>query len=183
MSVQLTDGISLLSGEMFDFNNPDAAKVTLDDLAIPLANICRYAGQLPLGKWYSVAQHAVNTSLIVPKEHAFEALMHDTAEAMTNDIVTPLKVAVPIFKELEVTIESSMARRFGFQYPMSPAVVLADKQMLGLEMRYIRGQDTSQHAILDGIEFDHLLPLVDLTSNSPRIAHANFIRRYEELRP
>lgn len=183
MSLALTDGITLISGNIFDFNNPSAAIVEIDDLAIPLSNICRYAGQLPLGRWYSVAQHAVNASNIVEPEYAFEALMHDTAEAFTNDIVTPLKVAVPIFKQLEVIIESDMARRFGFQFPMSKQVQLADRQMLGLEMKYIRGEDPANHQILDGIEFDHLLSKVDLSSWTPLRAYGEFKRRYEELRP
>lgn len=180
-SLTLTDGITLLSGKVFDFNNPEAAEINLDDIAIPLSNNCRYAGQLPLGRWYSVAQHAVNTSYIVPLEHAFTALLHDTAEAFTNDIVTPLKVAVPLFKQLELIIERDMARRFGFEFPLPPEVKLADLQMLGLEMKNIRGQDPKTWAILDGIEFDHLLPLVSLESWTPRQAYYNFISRFEEL--
>lgn len=178
-SYQLSDGITLLSGEMFNYNDPASAKVDLMDLAQPLSNICRFAGQLPY--FYSVAQHAVNCSYIVPKEHAFTALMHDTAEAFTNDIVTPLKVAVPIFKEIELKIEAAMAEKFGFAYPLPPEVKLADLQMLGLEMKYIRQQDPSQHAVLDGIDYDGMLPLADLTSWTPRLALANFLRRFEEL--
>lgn len=183
MSIALVDGITLLSGELFDYENPHLGAVSLDDLAIPLANNCRFAGQLPLGHWYSIAQHAVNASRIVEREFAFEALMHDTAEAFTNDITTPLKVRVPLFKEIEQKIESDMARRFNFRYPMTTEVRMADLQMLAIEMKYLRGQDPSAWAILDGIEFEHLLPLVDLNSKSPRVAYADFISRYEELKP
>ncbi len=178
---QLTDGITLLSGAVFDFNNPDDCDIVLSDIAIPLSNICRYAGQLPLGKWYSVAQHAVNVSRILPREFALTGLLHDTAEAFTNDIVTPLKVAVPLFKELEVKIETSILRRFDIQYPMPAEVHLADRQMLGLEMKYLRGHDPYAHAIMEGVEFEHLLPLVSLESWSPRLAYHNWMERYKEL--
>lgn len=181
MGIPVTAGITLISGQVFDFNNPTAAVVDLSDIAIPLSNICRYAGQLPIGRWYSVAQHAVNASYIVPEGFEFEGLMHDTAEAVTNDIVTPLKVAVPIFKELEVIIESDMSRRFGFTYPMTPEVALADKQMLALEMKYIRGQDPSSWQILDGIEFEHLRDRVDLSSWTPEQSYNRFMERYREL--
>lgn len=177
--MQLSHGITLLSGKVFDYNDPAKADVDLEDIATPLSNICRYAGQLPI--FYSVAQHAVNASYIVPREDAFTALMHDTAEAFTNDIVTPLKVAVPLFKELELRIESTMAEKFGFQFPLPPSVMLADKQMLGLEMQYIRGQDIREHAVLDGVEIEHLVDLVDLTSWSPRLARSRFIERFNEL--
>jgi hypothetical protein len=179
----LDDGIMLLSGVMFNYDKPEATEhIYIDDLALPLSHICRFAGQLPY--FYSVAQHLVNASRIVAPEHAFEALMHDTAEAFTNDIVTPLKArAGSIFKEIEVRVEADMARRFGFNFPMHPDVKIADTQMLGLEMRYIRKQDTSKHKILNDVEFDHLLPLVDLAEWTPRLAFRNWMLRYEELKP
>src|SRR5690349_5642083 len=101
--------IALLSGEQFNYNKPEESGVTIDDLASATSNICRFAGHLP--RFYSVAQHLVNASRLV--EHLdsyqvgdeFDALMHDTAEAFTNDLPTPLKWALPIFKELEVKIE------------------------------------------------------------------------------
>jgi hypothetical protein len=179
----LRDGITMTTGRVFDFSNPSACEVTIEDVVVPLAHVCRYAGQVPLGRWYSVAQHAVNASRIVPPDHAWDDLMHDTAEAFTNDIVTPLKVQVPLFKDIEVAIESAMAQRFGFTYPLAPPVVLADAQMLALEMKYIRGFDPEHYDHLHGVPYEHLLPLVDLQSWAPEVAHARFMERYEELRP
>src|SRR4051812_3817126 len=91
--------ISLLSGGRFNYNKPETSDVTIEDIASALSNVCRFSGHLP--RFYSVAQHLVNTSRIVPAEFAFTGLMHDTAEAFTNDLPTPLKWALPIFKELE----------------------------------------------------------------------------------
>jgi 5'-deoxynucleotidase YfbR-like HD superfamily hydrolase len=181
-AIPLTAGISMLSGSYFDYLNPDECPLTIDDIATPLSNICRFAGHLP--RFYSVAQHVVNCSYIVSPAFAFDALMHDTAEAFTNDLPTPLKTALPIFKELEVKIESAMSRRFGFTYPLAPEVKLADAQMLGLEATYVK-ELKEKWAVLDGIEYEHLkdMPGVDLTSWTPRQAKANFIRRYQELRP
>ena len=179
--MSLSDGITLLSGKRFDYNAPGACPVEIEDIAQPLSQICRFAGQLPY--FYSVAQHAVNASYIVPPQFAFTALMHDTSEAFTNDIPTPLKVAVPAFKALELDIEHAMGKRFNFQFPLPLEVMLADRQMLGLEMRYVRGQDTAEHAILDGVEFDHLKELVELQTWSPRLAYSNFMNRYEDLKP
>jgi len=170
--------ISLLSGGQFNYNKPEKSDVTLDDLAGALSNICRFSGHLP--QFYSVAQHLVNTSRIVPVEYAFDALMHDTAEAFTNDLPTPLKWALPIFKELEVKIESAMAKKFGFNFPYDPAVKQADTIMLLLEKTYVKG-DTSVWPMYEGIEFEQYKDKVDLKGWTPKRAKREFLERYKEL--
>jgi len=147
--IELNEGISLLSGAMFDYNNPDKSEVTIEDIATALSNVCRFSGHVHY--FYSVAQHAVNASYIVDPVLAFDALMHDTAEAFTNDLPTPLKAAFPVFKELEVKIESAMAKRFGFAYPLPPAIKFADLQMLKMEKERIK-RDHDHWACLEGID-------------------------------
>jgi 5'-deoxynucleotidase YfbR-like HD superfamily hydrolase len=173
--------ISLLSGGRFNYNKPEDSDVTIDDIASALSNVCRYSGHLP--RFYSVAQHLVNTSYIVPPEHAFTALMHDTAEAFTNDLPTPLKWALPIFKELEVKIEGAMSKKFGFEYPYPPSVKEADTVMLILEKLYVK-EDTSVWPLYEkwtpeAVEIYR--PLVDLDSWQPRRAKREFMERFEEL--
>lgn len=171
--------IGLLSGAQFNYNKPEESDVTLDDLASALSNICRFSGHLPA--FYSVAQHLVNTSRIVRPEFAFDALMHDTAEAFTNDLPTPLKWALPIFKELEVKIESAMAQKFGFNYPYPPEVKTADTEMLLLEKKYVKLDDREWPAYA-GIKFEHQRDLVDLKPWQPCRAKREFLERYEELK-
>ena len=170
--------IGLLSGAQFNYNRPEESDVTLDDLASALSNICRFSGHLPC--FYSVAQHLVNTSKIVDPEFAFDALMHDTAEAFTNDLPTPLKWALPIFKELEVKIESAMAEKFGFNYPYPPQVKQADTEMLILEKLYVK-KDDRVWPQYEGIIVDHLVDKVDLKPWQPQRAKREFLERYEEL--
>lgn len=170
--------IGLLSGAQFNYNRPEESDVTLDDLASALGNICRFSGHLPC--FYSVAQHLVNTSKIVDPEFAFDALMHDTAEAFTNDLPTPLKWALPIFKELEVKIESAMAEKFGFNYPYPPQVKQADTEMLILEKLYVK-KDDRVWPQYEGIVVDHLIDKVDLKPWQPQRAKREFLERYEEL--
>jgi hypothetical protein len=178
MTIQLNDGIALLSGSMFDYNNPEASDVTIEDIATALANVCRFSGHLYY--FYSVAQHAVNASYIVDPEFAFDALMHDTAEAFTNDLPTPLKAAFPIFKELEIKIEGAMAKKFGFNYPLSPEIKVADLQMLRMEKERIK-KDKTEWECLNGIEIEHLWDKVDLRMLTPPQARKLFLARFEEL--
>jgi uncharacterized protein len=177
-AVALGDGIRLLSGCLFDYNNPRSSAVEIGDIAAALSKVCRFAGHIH--QFYSVAQHAVNASRIVPAEHAFTALMHDTAEAFTNDLPTPLKFAIPVFKELEVSIESAMAERFGFAYPLPEPVKLADLQMLAIEKHYLK-RDQSAWSVLEGIEYEHLKQIVDLSPMTASRAERLFLERYADL--
>ncbi len=179
MTIQLYHGIALLSGSMFDYNNPEGSEVEIEDIATALSNVCRFAGHV--NYFYSVAQHVVNCSLIVPPQHAFTALMHDTAEAFTNDLPTPLKAAFPVFKELETRIETAMSKRFGFEYPLPPEVKLADTQMLKIEKEKVK-KDFTEWDILTGIETDDLLQYVDVRPMTPHRAKHKFLERYYELK-
>jgi hypothetical protein len=178
--VQLNEGIRLLSGSLFDYNDPASSCVTIGDITAALSKVCRFAGHVH--QFYSVAQHAINASRIVEPRYAFTALMHDTAEAFTNDLPTPLKYAVPVFKELEVRIESAMANRFGFEFPLPDPVKLADLQMLAIEKHYLK-RDLSAWGVLDGVQYEHLKPCVDLSPMTASRAERLFLERFDELRP
>lgn len=171
--------IGLLSGTQFNYNKPEESDVTVEDLAGALSNICRFAGHLP--RFYSVAQHLVNTSLIVPYEDRYDALMHDTAEAFTNDLPTPLKWTLPIFKELEVKIEGAMSKKFGFNYPYPKSVKEADTVMLLLEKTYVK-EDNQAWPHYAGVEFEQFKDQVHLESWQPRRTKREFLDRYNELR-
>jgi hypothetical protein len=175
----MNEGIELLNGQMFDFFNPSATELGIEEIAHTLSMVCRFAGHVRY--FYSVAQHALNVSLIVDQAHRKAGLLHDTAEGFTNDIVTPLKFLVPVFKEIETTIESDMARRFGFQYPLSSEVKLADLQMLKIEKEILK-PSSSHWAILDGVETDHLLHIPLMAPMTPEQACTAFLQRWEEVR-
>jgi hypothetical protein len=173
--------ISLLSGGHFNYNKPEESDVTIDDIASALSNVCRFSGHLP--RFYSVAQHLVNASRIVPVGDEFTALMHDTAEAFTNDLPTPLKWALPIFKELEVSIESAMSKKFSFEYPYPASVKEADTVMLILEKLYVK-EDKSEWPMYEKYTAEVVEPfkkMVDLESWQPRRAKREFLERYYEL--
>lgn len=176
---ELDDGIELLDGTNFNYSTCNVDEIDIEQIAHVLSQVNRFAGHTLFP--YSVAQHSLNASKIVAPEFAFCALMHDTTEMVTNDIVTPLKVRVPLFKEIEIKIESNMAARFGFEFPLPPEVKTADLQMLGLEKDTLK--PTGSHwTILDGVEYEHLRPLVDLTERRSRDVRDEFLARFVELR-
>lgn len=184
--IPLTGGIMTNSGAYFDYNHPEEWDGPIEDIAHALSNICRFAGHTD--RFYSVAQHCVNASYIVPQEYAFTALCHDMAEAFTNDITTPLKTALPIFKELEQRIESTMANRFAFDYPYPDEVHLADKKMLKIERERLfkKANKLEEWEMLRGIEIDDVealeaVGLVRMGLMTPTAACQLFLLRFREL--
>lgn len=177
-TVELFEGISLLSGAEFDYNNPSKSNVTIDDIATALSNVCRFSGHLY--QFYSVAQHAVNTSHIVEPGFAFTALMHDTAEAFTNDLPTPLKVSLPVFKKLEIKIESAMSKKFGFEFPLPQEVKYADLQMLKIEKMLLK-RDQNRWPLLDGVEINTAIRKVHMELMTPPEAKKFFMDRFNQL--
>jgi hypothetical protein len=166
-----------------NYNKPEDCDAIIEDIGHALSNVCRFSGHLP--RFYSVAQHAVNASYVVQQlpggaSCAFDALMHDTAEAFTNDLPTPLKAAFPVFKQLEEKIEAAMGRRFGFSYPLPEPVKVADTIMLGLEKEHVK-KNLSDWAVLSGVDYNAFKQYVDLTPCTPNRAYAMFMDRYKEL--
>lgn len=182
-AIPVDAGIMMRSGAYFNYNDPAAFEGSIEDIAHALSNVCRYAGHCDY--FFSVAQHAVNASHAVARGHEFDALMHDTAEAVTGDITTPLKRAVPFFKELEMQIEAGMSKRFNFTYPLSEQVKIVDLQMLKLEREVLFPDATDHWAVLDGVEIESLRGLrgISMSPMGPSEAKQAFLRRYDELRP
>lgn len=168
--------IQTLSGKRFDYINSTADDVDIEDIANALSNICRFAGHVP--EFYSVAQHSVLCSQIVPQELAFEALMHDAAEAYCQDIPQPLKRLLPDYKRIEQMVDDIIRSKYGLPLDMSPAVKYADLTMLATERRDLEIDDGTRWAILDGIPCSDLIQIVPLR---PGQAYGLFMNRFNEL--
>lgn len=167
--------IVLYSGAYFDFTAPNGDLVFIHDIARGLANTCRFGGQSE--RFYSVAEHSVLASQHVPNKWAYEALMHDAAEALIGDIPKPLKQLLPDFMNIERQVEEVVADRFGFSPHTPDTVKLIDIQMLAAEQTQVMGND-------DSWAFTHGLQAAPVTIEfwSPTEAYERFLRRYFELR-
>lgn len=124
--------IQLADGQMFDLVNPDPRVITIDVIAHALSRICRFTGHVSV-PLYSVAEHSVRVSWLVPDHDAREGLMHDAAEALIGDVAAPLKRLLPDYRRIEERIEKVIAERFGLLYPWPLSVKEADLDMLRLE--------------------------------------------------
>ena len=168
--------ILLHGGEYFDFVDPEASAFTILDIAHGLSNICRFTGQCR--KFYSVAEHSVMASRLIEPEFAFEALMHDAAEAFVGDVSSPLKGLLRDYRVIEARVNAAICRRFGLPPILSDAVKRVDLAMLKTEQaQLMRNRDN--WPMLSGFEAF----AIELPCWTPEVAEAMFLQRVEELRP
>lgn len=121
-------------GEYFDYEVPNREAITINAIARGLANTCRFAGQC--NRYYSVAEHSVWVSRLVPASMAIEGLLHDAAEAFICDMPKPLKEMLPDYKAVEKRVEAAVFGCFGFT-DLPPEIKRADRIMLATEQGQI----------------------------------------------
>jgi 5'-deoxynucleotidase YfbR-like HD superfamily hydrolase len=167
--------ILLSSGATFDFLDPWASDFTIDDIAHGLSQTCRYAGQCR--SFYSVAEHSILVSRLVPQEYALEGLLHDATEAFIGDITRPLKQMLPDFKAIEARVEEAIATRFGFKPDYKAAIKPVDLQVLAAEQMQIMPAGCA-----DWAEKDNVVPAdIAVESLDPVSAKAEFLARLAEI--
>lgn len=168
--------ISTFTGKHFDFINICAEDISIEDIAQGLSNECRFAGQID--SFYSVAQHSVYVSQIVPPEYALEALLHDAAEAYCKDLPSPLKALLPSYKAIESAVQKVITDKWNLPTALSDIVHYADLTMLATERRDLDVDGKNPWTILEGIPSSDLITVNPLL---PIQARAMFIHRYNQL--
>lgn len=131
--------IQLVDGEPFFFENPQPESIVIEDIAESIGKLCRYTGHVR--RFYSVAQHSVMVSKLVPRDLALTGLMHDATEAYIGDINRPLKrmLGEPI-KQIEQRIWEAIAAKFGLPKTLPPDIKHADNVALLVERRDLMAQ-------------------------------------------
>jgi len=169
-------------GRPFYLNDPQPEDIHIEHIAHALSNQGRWTGHTQ--EFYSVAQHCLDVSLLVPQEYALTALLHDASEAYIGDISTPLKwmleaKAPGLIKGIEDKIHQAIADKFGTIYPYPPEVKHADMVAAATERRDLL-VDWDQHGIdwIDGWPEPDPRPLIPLP---PAIARAGFLQRFRDL--
>jgi len=163
--------MTTISGKRINYENPTVEMFDITDIAHSLSNLCRFGGHI--NRFYSVAQHSVMVSNLVPHHLALAALLHDASEAYLSDIVRPAKRLLPEYKELELKIQNVLEERFAVTFDHEE-IHIADNKALYAEASYFY-DDISDWG-LDGFEHDCIIkPL------SAEHARLMFLCRFSEL--
>lgn len=123
--------IRTFTGVFIDVTNPKPEQILIEDIAHALSNQCRFGGHTL--QFYSVAEHCLLVSEMVPDKHRLAALLHDASEAYLVDIPTPVKQMLPEYYTIEYRLMEVIAEKFGFDFPLHEHIADADNTILEAE--------------------------------------------------
>jgi len=172
---QTKSSISTVSGRFFDLLAPEDYAYDIEEIATALSNICRYTGHVK--KFYSVAEHSVLGSRLVPERLALVGLLHDASEAFVGDVSSPFKKLLPDYRAIEDRIQEAIAKYFELPFPFPLEVHEADKRMYWNERQHIAPgpKDTLWHG-----EF-RAARKVHASGMAPLMAKRFFLKRFKEI--
>lgn len=167
------DWMQTFSGKQFWPLDPRASEVDIVDIAHSLSHQCRYGGHCD--RFYSVAEHSVYVSRMVPPEHALTALLHDATEAYCVDVPRPIKRFLTNYQEIEMHIWFAIAEKFGLPRIIPEAVHAADNAVLLAEMTQIMKAPPAEWKV------QGTPARVEIKCLSPNEAKARFMGEYFKI--
>lgn len=145
--------VSTYSGNRLYLANPSIDDVSILDIAHHLAGVNRFSGATTVP--YSVAQHSVHVSYLVPQGYELAGLLHDAAEAYLGDMVKPLKLFLgDEFAAMEKNVMNVIAEAFGVDYRDYDPIKRADLVALATEKRDLMPFSSEDWSYLDGVNPD-----------------------------
>jgi hypothetical protein len=170
----MNDWIITYSGRVYHPLRPRAEEVVIEDIANALAKLCRFGGHTRTH--YSVAEHCVHVSHLVPHQYALQALLHDATEAYVVDVPTPVKMALgSVYSEIEHANWVAIAQALDVPVHMDPCVKEADRAMLAAERDQLLPAGGPDWGILVKA------PDVAIYGWDWQRARDEFMRRYDQL--
>ncbi len=159
--------------------DPRAEDINIPDIAHHLAMQCRFNGATK--DFYSVAEHCVIGSYLVPPEDAFEFLMHDAAEAYLGDLIRPMKnhsILGDEYKRIEALVEQQVKIVFDLSPETPNTVKRVDQALCMIELAQAFEVPRGLDADLDDIGVESI-PKLHFWSWYQ--AESAFLKRFEEL--
>lgn len=127
--------ILTFTGRVLNVLDPDPASICIEDIGEGLSKQCRFTGQT--GTFYSVGQHSVHGTELVPKDDKLWMLLHDASEAYISDFSRPLKYSLnglgEAYKDIEARLMEAILFAFGLPSEPPESVEKADSMMVWAE--------------------------------------------------
>ena len=181
----------MLSGRRLDLLDPSALDIEIEDIAHGLSRLARWNGQTS-GKWaFSVAQHCLLVEDIVrrlsPRSDpvlSLAGLLHDAAEYVIGDLISPFKAVVGIdYKDFESGLLRAIHMRFGLPPVMAMRaarlIARADRIAAYYEATQLAG--FSQRDTLKYIGRPGRIAGIELAPWPPGIAKTRYLARFGAL--
>lgn len=189
----------MLSGRRLDLLDPSPRDIEIEDIAHGLARVARWNGQTLGHHALSVAQHSVLVEQIAATlapaadwgpEQSLAALLHDAAEYVVGDLISPFKAALGLdYKAFELNLMRAIHERFGLPGHLPADIEAQIKQADQIAAYY-------EATVLAGFEIDearrffgipdavpaHLADaLATLAPAATDVAQAAFLQRFRQL--
>lgn len=171
-ATRIGDWMQTFTGVAYYPGDPRPEDIHILDIAHALSLLCRFGGHC--NRFYSVAEHSILVSQVVPPEHALQGLLHDATEAYCMDIPRPLKKQLSNYTEIEQLNWLAVAERFGLNPEIHTSVHEADNNVLLAEKLQLFDVDVKWS--VPGTAADVVVIGMD-----PLTARYSFIQRYFEL--
>ena len=183
----------MLSGRRLEILNPSPLDIEIEDIAHGLSFLARWNGQTIGDYPFSVAQHSLLVENIFssqfPKmdnQSKLFALLHDSAEYVISDMISPLKAQLGMtYETLDKKLTMAICIRFNIPTNtikiIKKQVKLADKMAAWLEAIQLAGFSQKEADTLFGKQVgvegfkSHLSPA------TPFFVRKKFVNRFNEL--
>lgn len=150
----------MLSGRRLNLLDPSPLDIEIEDIAHGLSRVARWNGQTT-GDWsFSVAQHSMLVAQLASRRRISDqwrlaALMHDAAEYVIGDLISPFKAAVGLdYKAFEIRLQQAIHIRTGLPpvLPKTAAQIIkrADRAAAFIEATQLAGFDEGEAAKIFG---------------------------------
>ncbi len=183
----------MLSGRRLNILDPSPIDIEIDDIAHGLSFLARWNGQTIGDFPFSVAQHSLLVEKLfsdnfpkTEKKWKLASLLHDAAEYVISDMISPLKnhLGSP-YENLDILLTRAIHLRFGIPADLpskiKKSVKMADKNAAWLEARNLAGFSLKETITIFGkfgvteMEGDYL------KSKSPLETRELFLEKFYEL--
>ena len=181
----------MLSGRRLDLLDPSPFDIEIEDIARGLARVARWNGQTSGDHAFSVAEHSVIVEELffklnpkAGKTQRLTALLHDAAEYVIGDMISPFKNALGLdYRAFENRLEEAIHIRFGLP-AKTPAKLKKSIKQCDIYCAWLEATQIAGFTVEEANQFFKTPPLdmrMDINPKSVVEAEKLFIVRFEAL--
>ena len=181
----------MLSGRRLDLLNPSPLDIEIEDIARGISRVARWNGQTSGEYPLSVAQHSVIVAELLKSYNEnieikwqLAALLHDAAEYIISDMITPLKSFLgEEYIQLEEKIQSAINIRFSLPGEIPKKIYKliknCDRQTAFIEAIQLAGFTLKEAK--KTLKMPNLIPDYKIIPISANKAEKLFLKKFKEL--